>query len=73
MSKQQLMEGRNWYVIQTYAGYENAVMRTLNKRIESLGMEDKYLMLLFQLRKKLKSKVVNGLRKKRKFILGIFL
>ena len=32
---------RNWYAIQTYSGYENAVMRNLKQRIESLGMEDK--------------------------------
>ena len=25
MSKQQIHEGRNWYAIHTYAGYENAV------------------------------------------------
>ena len=41
MSKQKISEGRNWYVIHTYAGYENAVMRNLKQRIESLGMEDR--------------------------------
>ena len=29
MSKQQVHSERNWYVIHTYAGYENAVMRNL--------------------------------------------
>lgn len=33
--------GRNWYAIHTYSGYENAVVRNLKQRIESLGMEDK--------------------------------
>jgi len=32
---------RNWYVIHTYAGYENAVVRNLKQRAESLGMVDK--------------------------------
>ena len=41
MSKQTLDEGRNWYAIHTYAGYENAVARNLNQRIESLGMQNK--------------------------------
>lgn len=34
---------RNWYAIHTYAGYENAVMRNLRQRIDSLGMNDKIL------------------------------
>jgi transcriptional antiterminator NusG len=33
--------GRNWYVIHTYSGYEDAVARALKQRIEALGMEDK--------------------------------
>ena len=32
---------RAWYAIHTYAGYENAVLRNLQQRIESLNMEDK--------------------------------
>jgi transcription termination/antitermination protein NusG len=32
---------RRWYAIHTYSGYENAVVRNLRQRIESLGMEDK--------------------------------
>lgn len=30
-----------WYVIHTYSGYENKVMTNLQKRVESMGMEDK--------------------------------
>src|SRR3569623_1179039 len=41
MSKQIIEEGRNWYVIHTYAGYENAVARNLRQRIDSLGLADK--------------------------------
>ena len=33
--------GKQWYAIHTYSGYENAVVRNLKQRIESLGMEDK--------------------------------
>lgn len=32
---------RQWYVIHTYSGYENKVKANLEKRIESMGMEDK--------------------------------
>lgn len=41
MSKQEMQQGRNWYAIHTYAGYENAVMRNLKQRAESLGVTDK--------------------------------
>lgn len=40
MSKQQ-SEGRNWYVIHTYSGYEEKVTDSLKQRIKSLNMEDK--------------------------------
>ncbi|WP_017185257.1 transcription termination/antitermination protein NusG [Alkalibacillus haloalkaliphilus] len=32
---------KNWYVVHTYSGYENKVKLNLEKRIESMGMEDK--------------------------------
>ena len=41
MAKQELRGERNWYAIHTYAGYENAVLRNLRQRIDSLGMNDK--------------------------------
>ncbi len=56
MSKQKLDEGRNWYVIHTYAGYENAVARNLRQRIESLGMENKIFQVIVPTEKKIKVK-----------------
>ncbi len=56
MSKQKIQEGRNWYAIHTYAGYENAVMRNLKQRIESLGMEDKIFNVIVPTEKKIKVK-----------------
>ncbi len=56
MAKQQLHNTRNWYVIHTYAGYENAVMRNLKQRIESLGMEDKIFNVIVPTEKKIKIK-----------------
>ncbi len=32
---------REWYVVHTYAGYENKVKANLEKRVESMNMEDK--------------------------------
>lgn len=34
-------ESKNWYVVHTYSGYENKVKTDLEKRIESMEMEDK--------------------------------
>jgi transcriptional antiterminator NusG len=56
MAKQKIDEGRNWYVIHTYAGYENAVARNLKQRIESLGMENKIFDVLVPTEKKIKIK-----------------
>lgn len=32
---------KHWYVIQTYSGYENKVKANLERRVASMGMEDK--------------------------------
>ncbi len=40
MAKQDPSIGRNWYVIHTYSGYEDAVKRALEQRIESMGMQE---------------------------------
>jgi len=34
-------DGRAWYVIHSYSGYENKVRTNLEQRIESMGMQDK--------------------------------
>lgn len=32
---------KNWYVVHTYSGYENRVKANLEKRVETMGMQDK--------------------------------
>jgi transcriptional antiterminator NusG len=56
MSKQELKPERNWYAIHTYAGYENAVMRNLKQRIDSLGINDKIFNVIVPTEKKIKIK-----------------
>ena len=56
MAKQELKGERNWYAIHTYAGYENAVMRNLRQRIDSLGMNDKIFAVIVPTEKKIKIK-----------------
>ena len=73
MSKQIIEEGRNWYVIHTYAGYENAVMRNLKQRIESLGMEDKIFNVVVPTEKKIKIKAGKRVEEEEKIYPGYIL
>jgi transcriptional antiterminator NusG len=61
MAKQQIPQEKNWYVIHTYSGYEDAVAKNLKQRIESLGMEDKIFNVIVPKEKKIKIK--DGKRK----------
>jgi len=61
MPKQKLPKEKNWYVIHTYSGYEDAVAKNLKQRIEALGMEDKIFNVIVPKEKKIKIK--NGKRK----------
>src|ERR1700761_5986128 len=56
MSKQDENQGRHWYAIHTYSGYENAVLRNLRQRIESFGMGDKIFNVVVPTEKKIKIK-----------------
>lgn len=56
MPKQQIVPEKNWYVIHTYSGYEEAVAKNLKQRIESLGMEDKIFNVIVPKEKKIKIK-----------------
>ncbi|MDD2207710.1 MAG: transcription termination/antitermination protein NusG [Aminobacterium sp.] len=37
---------RRWYIVQTYAGYENRVKANLEQRIATMGMEDEIFSVL---------------------------
>ena len=37
---------KNWYVVHTYSGYENKVKTNLEKRVETMRMEDKIFRVL---------------------------
>jgi len=61
MPKQTLQQGRRWYVLHTYSGYEENVAQNLQHRIESMDMEDKIFNILIPTEKKIKIK--NGKRR----------
>ncbi|MDX1535456.1 MAG: transcription termination/antitermination protein NusG [Candidatus Spechtbacterales bacterium] len=54
MAKQKIKRGKNWYVIHTYSGYEDAVRQNLLQRIDSLGMQDKIFNVIVPKEKKIK-------------------
>lgn len=39
-AESEIDDGRAWYVIHSYSGYENKVKKNLEHRIESMGMQD---------------------------------
>ncbi len=61
MAKQILNQGRRWYVLHTYSGYEENVAQNIKQRIESMDMEDKIFNVMIPTEKKIK--IVNGKRK----------
>ncbi len=52
---------KNWYVVHTYSGYENKVKTNLEKRVESMGMQDKIFRVLVPLEDEVEIK--NGKKK----------
>ncbi len=55
------MNEKRWYVVHTYAGYENKVKTNLDKRVESMEMQDKIFRVLVPMEKQFETK--NGQKK----------
>jgi transcriptional antiterminator NusG len=58
----QISQGKRWYAIHTYSGYEENVTRNLKQRIESFKMQDKIFSVIVP--KETKIKIKHGKRKK---------
>lgn len=56
MPKQPSKKERHWYAIHTYSGYEDAVVRYLKQRVDSLEMKDKIFDVVVPKEKKIKIK-----------------
>ena len=37
---------KQWYVVNTYAGHENRVRENLERRIETMGLQDKLFRII---------------------------
>ncbi|MCD6471170.1 transcription termination/antitermination protein NusG [bacterium] len=57
----QIQQGRHWYALHTYSGYEESVAENLKQRIKSMNMEDKIFNVLVPTEKRIK--IRNGKRR----------
>jgi len=55
MSKQ-IEQGRQWYAVHTYSGYEERVAEALRQRVDSMDMGDKIFNILVPVEKRIKIK-----------------
>ncbi|MFD1850720.1 transcription termination/antitermination protein NusG [Oceanobacillus bengalensis] len=64
---------KKWYVLHTYSGYENKVKMNLEKRVETMGMEDKIFRVIVP--EEEETEIKNGKKKvvKKKFFPGYVL
>jgi transcriptional antiterminator NusG len=56
VTKQSTDNKRSWYAVHTYSGYENAVLKNLKQRIESLDLQDRIFDVVVPVEKKIKVK-----------------
>ncbi len=64
---------KKWYVVHTYAGYENRVKANLEKRVASMEMEEKIFRVLVPVEKEITSKGGEKKTVMRKFFPGYVL
>src|SRR3990167_11068388 len=58
----QISQGKRWYAVHTYSGYEDNVARNINQRIEAFKIQDKIFNVIVP--KETKIKIKHGKRKK---------
>jgi len=73
MPKQDPQAGQHWYVLHTYAGYEDAVKQALEQRTESMGMQDYIFTVMVPKEKQLVFKKNEPVEEERKLFPGYVL
>ena len=61
MPKQIQKEGRRWYALQVYSGYEENVAKNLRQRVDSMDMSDRIFNIIVPTEKRIK--IRNGRRR----------
>ena len=64
------MEDKQWYVVNTYAGHENRVKENLERRVESMGIEDSLFRILVAEEKEIEYKNGKPVEKMRNLFPG---
>jgi transcriptional antiterminator NusG len=67
------MEEKRWYVVHTYSGYENKVKTNLEKRVESMEMQEKIFRVLVPMEDEIEIKDGKQKKVKRKVFPGYVL
>jgi transcription termination/antitermination protein NusG len=67
------MEENKWYVVHTYSGYENKVKTNLEKRVESMDMQEKIFRVLVPMEDEIEIKDGKQKKVKRKVFPGYVL
>lgn len=67
------MEEKHWYVVHTYSGYENKVKTNLEKRVESMEMQEKIFRILVPMEDEIEIKDGKQKKVKRKVFPGYVL
>ncbi len=73
MVKQDPSIGRHWYVIHTYSGYEDAVKKALEQRMESMSMQDHIFEIVVPTEKTLVAKAGKQVVEEKKLFPGYVL
>jgi transcriptional antiterminator NusG len=70
---EEIDDGRAWYVLHSYSGYENKVKRNLEHRIESMNMQDRVFRVVVPTEEEIEIKEGNRRRTKRRIFPGYVL
>jgi transcriptional antiterminator NusG len=66
-------DGRAWYVVHSYSGYENKVKKNLEHRIESMNMQDKIFQVVVPTEEEIEIKEGHRRRTKKRVFPGYIL
>ncbi len=69
----QVQDGRAWYVVHSYSGYENKVMKNLQNRIESMNMQNKIFEVVVPTEEEIEIKEGHRRRTKKRVFPGYIL
>ncbi len=70
---EQIDDGRSWFVVHSYSGYENKVKNNLEHRIESMNMQDKIFQVVVPTEEEIEIKEGHRRKTKRRVFPGYIL